>query len=95
MKILLSAAEIQMDPNLKYKYTMAINIFDDVNILLGLKNKNTLRPRPKNLNQPNFDKVRKLGWSVIPSWIYSLSPSSAHYVDVTPNKHVHKPASRK
>ena len=49
MKILLSAAEIQMDPNLKYKYTMAINIFDDVNILfLGLQNKNTLRPRPKN-----------------------------------------------
>ena len=47
MKILLSAAEIQMDPNLKYKYTLAINIFDDMNILLGLEDKNTLRPRPK------------------------------------------------
>ena len=95
MKILLSAAEIQMDPNLKYKYTPVINIFDYMNILLGLKNKTTLRPRPKNLNQPNFDKVRKLGGLVIPSWIYSLSSSSAHYLDVTLNKHVHKPASRK
>ena len=47
MKILLSAAEIQMDPNLKYKYTMAINIFDDMNILLGLEEKNTSGPRPK------------------------------------------------
>ena len=36
MKILLSAAEIQMDPNLKYKYNPVINIFDDMNILLGL-----------------------------------------------------------
>ena len=49
MKILLSAAEIQMDPNLKYKYTLAINIFDDMNILFGLENKNTLRPRPKKI----------------------------------------------
>ena len=43
-----------MDPNLKYKYTLAINIFDDVNILSGLKNKNTLRPRPKKLKPTKF-----------------------------------------
>ena len=65
MKILLSAAEIQMDPNLKYKYTQAINIFDDVNILSGLEDKNTLRPRPKK-NKTNNQILTKyeslVGW---------------------------------
>ena len=44
-------------------------LFDDVNILLGLKitklriKIRSVRPRPKIQNRPNFDKVRKRGFN--------------------------------